>query len=114
MTAEIAEVRRHVDDLLDDVKSGKAVEIVVGDDTAAELAPMPTHYDIFDDGTIVDQTDAYNRIDELVRQGILSQRPKPLPPEFFTRTRPKIPGLLEDLLRERYGDDYKEEDDAAG
>ena len=109
MTTAIAEISRKVDDVLDEVKSGEPVEIVLRDATVAEVAPMPEHHDVLDDGTIVDQTSAYDRIEELVRRGVLKGRPEPLSEDFFSMPRPAIPGLLEDLLRDRYGDDYDDE-----
>jgi hypothetical protein len=72
----------------------------------AEVAPMPKYHFLREDGTIDDQTRAYERIDELVREGKLKHGFRPFPEDFFTRPRPKIAGLLEELLRERYDDDF--------
>ena len=106
MTTEIAEIRTHVDDMLDEVKAGEPVEIVVREATVAEVAPLPKYHILFEDGTLVDQTRAYERVDELVREGKLKHGFIPFPEDFFTRPRPKIEGLLEELLRERYEDDF--------
>ncbi|MEA2572364.1 MAG: hypothetical protein QOI24_4365 [Acidobacteriota bacterium] len=105
MTAEIAEVRRNVDDLLEEVKAGEPVEIVVRNQTVAEVAPMPKYHFLREDGTIDDQTRAYERIDELVREGKLKHGFRPFPEDFFTRPLAKIPGLLEEFLAERHNDD---------
>ena len=109
MTAEIAEVRRNVDDVLEEVKAGEPVEIVVRNAAVAEVAPMPKHYDALDDGTIVDQTQAYERAEKLVQQGVLRGSLQPLSDDFFDLPRPAMPGILDDLLRDRYGDDYDDE-----
>ena len=107
MTAEIAEARRNVDDLLEEVKAGEPVEIVVRDEAVAEVAPMPKHYDLLEDGTIIDQDIAYARVEQLVRDGVLEHGFRPFPPEFFTSELPKAEGigLVEELLQERYRED---------
>jgi antitoxin (DNA-binding transcriptional repressor) of toxin-antitoxin stability system len=105
MTAEIAEVSLNVDDVIEEVKAGEAVEIVVRSEAVAEVAPMPKYHFLREDGTIDDQTRAYERIDELVREGKLKHGFSPFPEDFFTRPLAKIPGLLEEFLAERHNDD---------
>jgi antitoxin (DNA-binding transcriptional repressor) of toxin-antitoxin stability system len=105
MTTAIAEISRNIDDVIEEVKAGEQVEIVVRDAAVAEVAPMPKHYAIFEDGRVVDQTRAYERIDELVREGKLKHGFIPFPEDFFTRPLAKIPGLLEEFLAERHNDD---------
>jgi antitoxin (DNA-binding transcriptional repressor) of toxin-antitoxin stability system len=107
VTAEIAEVRRNVDDLLEEVKAGEPVEIVVRDEAVAEVAPMPKYHFLREDGTIEDQTEAYERVEQLVREGVLEHGFRPLPEDFFTRELPTVQGigLVEELLQERYSDD---------
>jgi prevent-host-death family protein len=105
MTAEIAEVRRHVDDLLEEVKAGEPVAIVVRNEAVAEVAPMPSHYAVLQDGRIVDQTPGYERIEQLVREGKLKHGFRPLPDDFLTREMVEMPGAVDELLRERYAED---------
>jgi prevent-host-death family protein len=105
VTAEIAEVRRNVDDLLEEVKAGEPVEIVVRNEAVAEVAPMPKYHFLREDGTIEDQTEAYERVEQLVREGKLEHGFIPFPDDFFTAPRANIPGLLEEFLAERHSDD---------
>jgi prevent-host-death family protein len=109
VTAEIAEISRNVDDVLEEVKAGEPVEIVVRNVAVAEVAPMPKHYDVLENGTVVDQTSAYDRVEELVQKGVLRGTLQPLSDDFFSLPRPAMPGILDDLLRDRYGDDYDDE-----
>jgi antitoxin (DNA-binding transcriptional repressor) of toxin-antitoxin stability system len=105
MTAEVAEIRTHVDDLLEEVKGGEPVEIVVRNAAVAEVAPMPKHYAIFEDGRVVDQTRGYERIEQLVREGKLKHGFRPLPDDFLTRELVEMPGVVGELLRDRHGND---------
>ena len=65
--------------------------------------PLPKHYTTMPDGTIVDQTEVYEHIEELIRQGKARRLGNgELPEDFFTRPLPKAKAsVLEALLEDR-------------
>lgn len=92
-TATVAELHEHLDEYLDAVRAGEAVEILDEKGQFARLVPPSA------------ENSEEERLKALVAAGVLSE-PKtrePLPPDFFARPLPKFSSgsVLEALLEER-------------
>ena len=89
-TATVAELHEHLDEYLDAVRAGEAVEIRDEKGRFARIVPPPTSDE--------------ERIEAMIAAGVLSapKTREPLPEDFFTRPRPKFEkSVLEALLEER-------------
>ena len=76
--------------LAEDVKKGETIEVLDGDKRIARIVSMP------------DQTELMKHLDQLAAEGKLHRGTGKLPPDFFTRPRPKFEGsVLDELLKER-------------
>lgn len=74
--------------LADDVRNGETIEIVDGEKPVAHVRPY--------------QAALKANLDRLVAEGKARRGTGKLPPDFFTRPRPKLEGsVVEDILKER-------------
>jgi antitoxin (DNA-binding transcriptional repressor) of toxin-antitoxin stability system len=91
-TATVAELREKLDEVLDAVRSGEAVEIRDSRGRIARIEPAP------------EALDRQSRIEELIAAGVL-YRPGSgkLPDDFFTRPLARFSSgsVVDDLLKER-------------
>ncbi|HKS22233.1 MAG TPA: hypothetical protein VJZ76_05515 [Thermoanaerobaculia bacterium] len=107
-TAGIDELRAHIDDYIDALKHGKAVEIIDGGKTIGHLRPTYEYVkEIADgfrergEGLSIEQW-----LDYLVEAGAARRGSGSLPDDFLTRPLPKFEhSVLEQLLEDRHSDD---------
>jgi len=113
-TAQVSELKDRLDDVIEAVRNGEAVEIWDGDTSLAELVPRSNgdsdsrRESPPNDNRAMhpEQAALYAHLDELVRQGKAHRGTGKLPDDFFTRPRPKLEegSVLEQLLRDREED----------
>lgn len=75
--------------LAEDVRKGETIDVLDGEKHVARLVP--------------DQAELLEYLDRMEAEGKIFRGKGKLPPDFFTRPRPKLEGgsLLEELLKER-------------
>jgi antitoxin (DNA-binding transcriptional repressor) of toxin-antitoxin stability system len=111
-TAQVSELKEHLDDVIAAVKNGETVEIREGDDALAEFVPRsnsavrPEPAPSDQTPPNPDQTALEAHLDKLVREGKARRGTGTLPDDFFTRPRPRFEGggVLDQLLRDRRED----------
>jgi antitoxin (DNA-binding transcriptional repressor) of toxin-antitoxin stability system len=104
MTTEAAQIGQHVDEMIRGVRSGERVEILFDDEAVAELV-MPEHFTTHPDGEIIDQTEFWVHIEDLIARGIMKRGTGKLPDDFFTRELPRAKeSVLQQLLDDRHSD----------